>query len=142
MQKFHFRSGGFDLLLEGYDDPVGILERVLEVSNEQDLEDLIGPAPTSGDTKKSGNQVSNVSIDSYMAERKPGSGRKMLEETARYLANVLEEDTFSKERLVEAASQSKHFRRDWRNQNSMNISRMVDAGFLVHFLDGNFRLGE
>jgi len=142
MQRFHFKSGGFELLLEGYEDPVQILQNALAAAGAQDIDVQGDEGDSDGQAENGSGDKGAISIDSFMAERRPGSGRKMLEETARYITNVLDEETFSKEQLVEVAMGSKHFRRDWRNQNSVNISRMVDAGFLVHLLDGRFRLGE
>ncbi len=142
LKRFHLQAKGLDILLEGYNEPVAILERVLTLTGSN-----LEAAPNAGPSDKPSKnarvvQDATVSIDSYMSEKKPASARKMLEETAKYISDVLGEETFSKERLLEVATSSKYYRRDWRNQNSVNISRMVDAGFLVHLLDGTFRVGD
>ena len=140
--RFRLQTNGLDILLEGYPEPVAILEKILALTGSNiEMESGAGQSVTPSKNVKV-KEGALVSIDSYMSEQRPTSARKMLEETAKYISDVLGEETFSKERLLEVATSSKYYRRDWRNQNSVNISRMVDAGFLIHLLDGTFRVGD
>ena len=146
MKTFHFKSEKFELLLEDCEDPVAIFEEVLSRLPSEDTSGIsVSDAPPQGSIEASqttAGAADAISIDSFMAQKKPTSCRKMLEYTAIYIRDHMNKETFTKDDLIRVATSSKYFKNDWRNHISVNISRMIDSGFLVHLFSGDYRVKE